>query len=514
MLILARFAVLLTFSLFVRASIVTEILDAIEQAVDCASCHTLVGVLKGVALLGNTIFSDALITVCETVKAEDNDVCSGLLGEQGPIIAHDLRKISPTGPTSTKLCEAIIGLCPSPAVNKFTVPIPKAAPANPRTFTSTGKAPFQVVHFSDVHIDRSYTAQSQGWTVSTSFIYLWSCYERLKTLTPDSNGLALLPQVLPNPPYIFMSFSQLNRIISLNTIYWYKDNFWLYDSDTLQSDPNGVLPFAVEQLQAAEDAGQRAWIIAHMPPSSGDAFHDQSNYFDQIVQRYKNTIAASFMVIRTWFDEFAIAYTDYSNQTAANADSIAWIAPSLTPRAANPAFRVYDVDPDTYEIMDSRTFISDMSDSTFQTSPTWKMEYSARDTYGPAIGGWPATQSLGPAFWHKVTEAFVSNDVLFQQFISFKTRGVGVTPCTGSCKTTTICNLRALRAENNCDVVTPGLNFRRSEGIDTTQRGHADHCEGTGVRSILSNIAMKAQTMNPELLRKRLDSEEFTAIRL
>lgn len=40
-------------------------------------------------------------------------------------------------------------------------------------------------------------------------------------------------------------------------------------------DPNGVLGFAVEQLQAAEDAGQRAWIVAHMPPNGGDALHDQ-----------------------------------------------------------------------------------------------------------------------------------------------------------------------------------------------------------------------------------------------
>lgn len=80
----------------------------------------------------------------------------------------------------------------------------------------------------------------------------------------------------------------------------------------------------------------------------------------------------------------------------------------------------------------------------------WEQEYSARDTYGPAIGGWPANQSLNPAFWHQVTEAFETNDALFQQYISLKTRGVGVTPCTGTCKTTTICNLRALRAENGC----------------------------------------------------------------
>lgn len=35
----------------------------------------------------------------------------------------------------------------------------------------------------------------------------------------------------------------------------------------------------MQQLQAAEDAGHRAWIIAHMPPSGGDASHDQVGHY-------------------------------------------------------------------------------------------------------------------------------------------------------------------------------------------------------------------------------------------
>lgn len=85
------------------------------------------------------------------------------------------------------------------------------------------------------------------------------------------------------------------RIISINTVYWYKtkyasqartalpslttivsmSSFWLYDSDTQQPDPNGIIEFAVRELQAAEDAGQRVWIIGHMPPNRHDTLHDQ-----------------------------------------------------------------------------------------------------------------------------------------------------------------------------------------------------------------------------------------------
>ncbi|KAF8879658.1 sphingomyelin phosphodiesterase [Gymnopilus junonius] len=613
MLTLGRIALLLTLTLPAYASIVSEIIDAIEQAVDCDSCHALLGVLTGAALLGDTVFDDSLIAVCKTTGAADDDVCQGLITEQGPIIAHDLRSISAFGQTATKLCNALIGLCQAPAVNTFELPIPKAAPSNPKTFTSTGQPPFQVVHFSDVHIDRSYTpgsdanctkpiccrnfadhtgpidepagplghlncdtptplvhsmmaavsAQKTHFSIFTgdiveAAIWLVNQTENTSDMDQFNNELATLlnspvypaignHEVAPvnafprnttsvgNAQWVFDtqsagwtsligsvaalevkhnsgSYSAVVEgtnlmIISINSIYWYKDNFYLFDSDALQPDPNGVIAFAAQQLQAAEDAGMRAWIIGHMSPGSGDALHDQSNYFDQVVQRYKNTIAAQFFG-HSHVDEFEIAYSNYNNQTAETADSIAFLAPSLTPRQANPSFRVYDIDPDTYEVMDSRTFLSDMTDPSFQVSPVWKQEYSARETYGPAIGGWPATEPLNAAFWHHVTEAFTTNDTLFQTFNSFKTRGLDVPSCTGSCQTTTICNLRAMRAENNCDVATPGFNFRREEIEDfvpSARRGAADHCEGLGLRSILENVARNSQSMDAERVRKRVD---------
>ena len=41
------------------------------------------------------------------------------------------------------------------------------------------------------------------------------------------------------------------------------------------ADPNGILAFTVKQLQEAEDAGQRVWLVAHMPPGRQDALNDQ-----------------------------------------------------------------------------------------------------------------------------------------------------------------------------------------------------------------------------------------------
>lgn len=117
-----------------------------------------------------------------------------------------------------------------------------------------------------------------------------------------------------------------SRMVEILWYWFWFSSFGLYDSDASQyvyrcaesewclitdnrPDPNGILAFLVEALQATEDAGQRAWIIGHVPPGHVDTMHDQvsydrksnflvidlttlqSNYYDQIIQRYKNSIA-------------------------------------------------------------------------------------------------------------------------------------------------------------------------------------------------------------------------------
>lgn len=47
------------------------------------------------------------------------------------------------------------------------------------------------------------------------------------------------------------------------------ENHYLRSPDT-----NGLFEFMVEQLQQAEDAGQRAWIIGHIPSGKADLQHD------------------------------------------------------------------------------------------------------------------------------------------------------------------------------------------------------------------------------------------------
>ncbi|KAI0291225.1 acid sphingomyelinase [Multifurca ochricompacta] len=537
------------FSHHAQASVFTDILNAFKSSRDCNSCHGILIPALQAASNTDTDFVGNLTALCTVAKLADNDVCIGDFALAGPILAHSLRGMSSNGTTATKLCSAVFGLCQPPPVTPFTVPLP------PPTFDSHAQPvplygihqPFKVVHMSDVHVDRSYSAGADanctkpiccrhfadeanpprepagafGESRCDSPIDLaQSMLGAIRQVAGDARFAVLTGDVVAHDTWLanrsevtvdldswndemlgglpFKIYPALGnhdtspvnsfpktgthsnitsqwvydleetgwqpwigraageqedhtsgsyaivvpetnlRVISINTMFWYRQNLWLYDTDTPIPDPNGILAFLAHQLQVAEGAGQRAWVIGHIPPGVSDFDHDSSNYYNQIVQRYKGTIAGQFFG-HTHKDEFQIAYSDFSNRNAATADSIVWIAPSLTPTDGNPAFRVYDIDPDTFDVVDSKTYIALIL---------------GRDSYGPLIsdGGLKPTDPLDAPFWHAVTEAFVANDTAFQLYNARKSRvNIGDVPaCTGACKNQTICQNQAARSQDNC----------------------------------------------------------------
>ncbi|KAJ4490194.1 Metallo-dependent phosphatase-like protein, partial [Lentinula aciculospora] len=587
------------------SSLADEIIAGLDSAADCASCHSLLLTFRATAALGDDAFVNSLKAVCKRLKLQDTDVCDGIFESVGPLVAHDLRSISPFGQTSTKFCNAMLGLCREPPVNNYTVPFPKSKPENSKKFLSYGKPPFQVVHFSDVHIDREYSIGSEAnctkplccrefsdqseptttpagplgdhacdtplnlvesivkaidatnntfsiftgdivdgnmlptetrlssprpYEVSSSESAPVNCFPRFTTEdhADDSQwvfetssaqwrpwiGQAAAEQIVHHSgSYSRVVPNTSLRIISINSGFWYKMNLWLYDSDDQQPDPNGILSFLVSQLQLAEDLGQRCWIIAHMPPGGGDVLLDQSNYYDQVVQRYRNTIAGQFYG-HTHADEFQLAYSNYSNQRKDMATSMAWIAPALTPRSGNPAFKIYDVDPDTYEIMDSKTYSTDLSHPEYQVDPIWKMVYSARELYGPLIpGGLSPLDSLSSSFWHQVTELFEADNKAFRMFQHLKRRTGG--GCSShdddeafiECKRLSICQLRAQRSENNCAEVRRGWIWKGKETVDVKSTTLDDECESVSAGSILRQMihADKMDELTKSSLRAQLN---------
>ncbi|KAI5461391.1 Metallo-dependent phosphatase-like protein [Mariannaea sp. PMI_226] len=290
------------------------------------------------------------------------------------------------------------------------------------------------------------------------------------------------------------------RIISLSTNMYYRQNYWLYRK-TMVQDPNNQIAWLVKELDAAEKANERVFIIGHMPFGDSDSFHSQSNYLDQVVNRYSATISAMFFG-HTHDDQFQISYSDWSNRKFSNALVASYIGPSLTPTAGMPAFRVYDVDPVTFAVLDSTTYIADMTSSAFQTTgPEWKKYYSAKEAYGSLLSP-PVTDSsseLTGAFWHNVTALFESNDTAYQAYRSRKSRGWKSDSCTGTCKTNEICQLRAARSENNCYTPSLGVHFSKRSLDPARER---DECGISVGRATFNAMGVKKELL--DVLQKRV----------
>ncbi len=191
-------------------------------------------------------------------------------------------------------------------------------------------------------------------------------------------------------------------IISLNSDVWYYFNFYAYiGANTV--DPTGAFSILIDYLLEAEEQNQAVWLIQHVNVGGStdyEALPAATDLYYQIVDRFNNTIRATFFG-HTHNDELGVFYTNNATvQSADTAASVAYIMPSVTTYTnLNAGFRYYLVDPDTFDILDSITYYANVS-NTNEWEKTgevvWELEYSARETYDPDGSESSHTSSLSP----------------------------------------------------------------------------------------------------------------------
>jgi sphingomyelin phosphodiesterase len=180
----------------------------------------------------------------------------------------------------------------------------------------------------------------------------------------------------------------------------------------------------------------------------------------------------------------------------------------MTPTSGHPAFRVYNIDPVTYGVLDVITYIANLSDPSYQTTgPVWTKYYSAKDEYGPLVTP-PLTDpaaELTPAFWHNLTTVFESSPTAFQEYKDRQTRGYFPTTCTGTCQTQEICAIRAAESQYNCATITPGIHFRKRDEVVERSQGviEVGECEGSILRPILAKLAAQDGLLEEAVVKAR-----------
>ncbi|KAN0117949.1 Metallo-dependent phosphatase-like protein [Russula decolorans] len=255
------------------------------------------------------------------------------------------------------------------------------------------------------------------------------------------------------------------RVISLNTDMCKRhcvpsDNLFNFINLT-HPDVSGMLRFLTDELQDAEDKGERVWIIGHVLSGwdGSNALETQSNLCG--VDRFSPHVIANIFFGHTHEDQFSIFYANNAtNISAQTALTTSWIGPSITPLTnLNSGFRVYEVDSATFDILDAHTWWSDVHafpslDAQTNFGPAYLYEYSSRDAYGSGIN-WGSNDPLNATWWHHVTEQMEANPSLVSTFTNFQGKqSVHTTPCnTTQCVKAKICYMRsgsATIALQNC----------------------------------------------------------------
>lgn len=239
------------------------------------------------------------------------------------------------------------------------------------------------------------------------------------------------------------------RIITLNTDFWYRSNF-LNFINTADPDVSGILKFVIKELQAAEDAGERVWIIGHVLSGwdGSQTLPNPTDLFYQIIDRYSPHVIANVFFGHTHEDEVLIYYANNgTNQDSSTAMTAAWIGPSITPLTnLNSGYRMYEVDTASFDIYEAYTFYSDVNayPDLNATGPTFNFEYSTREAYGNVIG-WPVNAPLNATFWHELTVAMEANRTLVEIFNTYQGKSSVKSPnCTSeACAQAKVCYMRS-----------------------------------------------------------------------
>ncbi|KAJ9057528.1 hypothetical protein DSO57_1021852 [Entomophthora muscae] len=232
-------------------------------------------------------------------------------------------------------------------------------------------------------------------------------------------------------------------------------NFWLVSSlPSDGQDPNCILHWLINELQASEEKRENVYIIGHVPPSHPDCFPYWSDQFQQIVNRYHHIISGQFYG-HTHFDEFQLFYRSQVEKSRDTVLGVSYVAPSVTTfEHVNPGFRIYEVEPEKFQVYDSLTYYTDLEKVMNSTSePVWGQEYSARKFYGIPL---EESQPLSAAWWHDVVSKIENENSTLQAYYQFmykKSRTGDI--CDATCRNTILCDLKASNSSEACSTTTP-----------------------------------------------------------
>uniref|UniRef100_T1P974 Sphingomyelin phosphodiesterase n=1 Tax=Musca domestica TaxID=7370 RepID=T1P974_MUSDO len=219
------------------------------------------------------------------------------------------------------------------------------------------------------------------------------------------------------------------RIIALNNNDCYTDNWWIFHNGT---DMKSQLQWLHEVLLTAEKANEYVHILAHIPSGDGTCWKVWSREYNRIIARFRNTISGIFNG-HTHKDEMNVHYSN------GHAVGISWNGGALTTWTdKNPNYRVYQVEPSSYQVVDHETWIFNLTEANNagkDASPNWFREYTFSEEF---------TSNLSPASIDSFLDKMAENPDLVRKFWRYKMTSADprlAEGCGKSCLLSTLCRI-------------------------------------------------------------------------
>ncbi|GMM35606.1 hypothetical protein DASC09_029310 [Saccharomycopsis crataegensis] len=212
------------------------------------------------------------------------------------------------------------------------------------------------------------------------------------------------------------------RIISINSNTYYQKNLYSYWNMT-NPDTFGTLRWLASELSMAEQAGERVWIMSHIPFNDYDALPIPAKIYSKLVARFSPHVIAGIFFGHTHIDQFSVLYASDGKELG-DETAFAWVSQSVSPIwYHNPGWRWYEIDAKTYSVMNSHNYYSQLADTLNNdgAEPQWDHLYDARETYD-LDGTWPSDAPLNATFWGKVAHAVRDDNSTAQMFGIYSVR--------------------------------------------------------------------------------------------
>eukprot|EP01119_Soliformovum_irregulare_P010072 TRINITY_DN2452_c0_g1_i1.p1 TRINITY_DN2452_c0_g1~~TRINITY_DN2452_c0_g1_i1.p1 ORF type:complete len:562 (-),score=102.61 TRINITY_DN2452_c0_g1_i1:169-1854(-) len=218
------------------------------------------------------------------------------------------------------------------------------------------------------------------------------------------------------------------RVIALNTQWGDNLNFYLLLKEDQRRD---MFQFFVDALSTAESLGEKVMIIGHIPSvlSLDASLSSYAPDYVALASRFNETILGHFFG-HTHNDELSLI------SNAGQPVGVTYICPSVTTFTYhNPSFRVYHLDPSSYEVLDYEQYYSSLPQANAQNRMTWQVEYTARAAYN--------LTDLSPQSWWDFSTQLESDQSLLNLFTQHKYTLVNPNAtCDAGCKKDTLCMMR------------------------------------------------------------------------